>query len=186
MARKTARAPPGPPAVAPGREPAVRPGPAPARDRHIWLVAVPLVLLVVAAFFPALDGGVVNWDDQLNFLGNPHYYRLGWPGHRSGGLAPPYTSSSTSRSPGCSSRCNTPSAGWIPAATTWLACSCTPPMPWPSMPSAWHCWPADFLQHPWARAVGTGLATALFAVHPLRVEAMAWASCQPYLPCSPC
>ncbi len=32
--------------------------------------------------------------------------------------------------------------------------------------------------------LSAGLATALFAVHPLRVEAVAWVSCQPYLPCS--
>ena len=32
--------------------------------------------------------------------------------------------------------------------------------------------------------LAAALATALFAVHPLRVEAVAWASCQPYLPCA--
>jgi len=31
---------------------------------------------------------------------------------------------------------------------------------------------------------GAAWAAALYAVHPLRVEVVAWASCQPYLPCT--
>ena len=35
----------------------------------------------------------------------------------------------------------------------------------------------------WPRTC-SGMAAALFAVHPLRAEVVAWASCQPYLPCA--
>jgi protein O-mannosyl-transferase len=31
---------------------------------------------------------------------------------------------------------------------------------------------------------GSALAAAIFSLHPLRVEVVAWASCQPYLPCA--
>src|SRR5262249_1182673 len=36
----------------------------------------------------------------------------------------------------------------------------------------------------WVISVMPGLAAALLAVHPLRVEVVAWASCQSYLPCA--
>ena len=39
------------------------------------------LLAAVAAFLalsPALAGGFVNWDDEVSFLGNPHYRGLGW------------------------------------------------------------------------------------------------------------
>ena len=38
------------------------------------LVALP----AFAAFLPALQNGFVNWDDDKNFLENPHYRGLGW------------------------------------------------------------------------------------------------------------
>jgi Flp pilus assembly protein TadD len=36
----------------------------------------------------------------------------------------------------------------------------------------------------WIPPVATALAVSLYMVHPLRTEVVAWASCQPYLPCS--
>jgi Flp pilus assembly protein TadD len=41
-------------------------------------VPVLIVLLTVAAFVPTLQNGFVNWDDQPNLLENPNYRGLGW------------------------------------------------------------------------------------------------------------
>ncbi len=174
-------------AVEPGGEQAVASSPsaAPARDRRTWLVAVPLILLVVAAFFPALDNGFVNWDDDLNFIRNPDYRGLGWAQVKWA--------------------CTTFLAGvyqplaWLlfevqyvlfrldargyHLASLLLHAADAVVLYALTMELLVRCRPEVFLGRPWSRAVGAGLATALFAVHPLRVEAVAWASCQPYLPC---
>ena len=41
-----------------------------------WLVPPAIFLLTFAAFFPVLQNGFVNWDDYQNFLENPHYRGL--------------------------------------------------------------------------------------------------------------
>ncbi|HLF47763.1 MAG TPA: hypothetical protein VJA45_00195 [Methylomirabilota bacterium] len=43
--------------------------------------ALPILVAAAsaAAFLPALDGQFLNWDDSVNFLGNPGYRGLGWP-----------------------------------------------------------------------------------------------------------
>ena len=46
-------------------------------DWRTGLVAIPLALLVIAVFVPALDNGFVNWDDDENFLDNAAYRGLG-------------------------------------------------------------------------------------------------------------
>jgi protein O-mannosyl-transferase len=155
-------------------------------DLRTWLVAVPLVLLVMAAFVPALDNEFVNWDDDKNFLENPHYRGLGsaqwkwaWSTFWLGVYQP---------------------LGWLLFELQYVF--------WKLDPRGYHLTSVilhatnavvlyvlavtllvrsrpDLLhKSPWACSVGAGLATALFAVHPLRVEAVAWASCQPYLPCA--
>ena len=43
-----------------------------------WLVPVAIFFLTLAAFFPALQNGFVNWDDDIILLQNPHYRGLGW------------------------------------------------------------------------------------------------------------
>ena len=40
-------------------------------------MAVLLIALVLTAFIPVLDNGFLNWDDDKNFLDNPHYRGLG-------------------------------------------------------------------------------------------------------------
>ncbi len=158
----------------------------PAWGKPTWLVVIPLALIVIAAFIPALDNGFVEWDDSENFLDNPSYRGLGaaqvkwaWSTFWMGVYQP---------------------LAWLLFEAQYVL--------WKFDPRGYHltslllhtanavvlyvltvtllirCRIDPFRQGPWVCSLGAGLATALFMVHPLRVEAVAWASCQPYLPCA--
>ena len=43
-----------------------------------WVVGLVLVLATFAVFFPALSNQFVNWDDDLMLVDNPYYRGLGW------------------------------------------------------------------------------------------------------------
>jgi tetratricopeptide (TPR) repeat protein len=45
----------------------------------VWLVPVVVLAVTALAFLPALKGQFVNWDDDHNFLTNLNYRGLGWP-----------------------------------------------------------------------------------------------------------
>ena len=156
-------------------------------DRRTWLVAVPLALIVIAAFIPALDNGFVKWDDDKNFLDNPFYRGLGGAQIR---WAWTYVLAWRLSTAGLAAfrgavRLLETRPSWLPPdqphpARRQRCCPvCVDVDGAGSMPAR-----LLFLESPWGCSVGAGLASALFAVHPLRVEAVAWASCQPYLPCA--
>lgn len=57
----------------------MRPRLLPLTARHgRWLIPTAIAIATVLAFLPALGNGFVSWDDQKNFLDNPHYRGLGW------------------------------------------------------------------------------------------------------------
>jgi tetratricopeptide (TPR) repeat protein len=145
------------------------------RDARRALPVVGLLVLVAIAFAPVLGNGFVNWDDTENLLENPHFRGLG------------------------------PSQLRWAWTTFWIGVY---------QPLGWMLFELEsvlFGLRPWgyhltsvivhaavvvavyglarrvdgaSRPPATFLGVALFAVHPLRVEAVAWASCQPYLPCA--
>ena len=57
--------------------PKTEPGPPTNSRRRSALFALGIALAVVVVFLPALRNGFVSWDDQRNFLTNPHYRGLG-------------------------------------------------------------------------------------------------------------
>src|SRR3954463_11147394 len=44
---------------------------------HTWAIPCAIALVTFVAFLPTLSNDFVTWDDQVNFLENPHYRGLG-------------------------------------------------------------------------------------------------------------
>jgi len=149
---------------------------APAAPPFAWLsdglVALLVAELVVVVFFPALRAGFVAWDDDTYFLGNPYYRGLG-----GAQLAWMFTAMSGHYMP-----------------LTWLTHGLDYVL-WGMRPTGYHA--VNVLLHAFAAvaayvvalrvlaaAVGpepraahrfaAAVAALLFAVHPLRVESVAW------------
>src|SRR5438128_1886291 len=155
----------------PPREPVVH---TPAPGWVLWLVPVLIALVTVAAFLPALQSQFVSWDDAENFLDNPHYRGLGWSQ-----LHWMWT---------------THQGHYIPL--TWMTLGLDYLL-WGMNPVGYHL--TSLLLHAanavafffvvrrilkralpspsergHALAVSAGFAALVFAIHPLRVESVAW------------
>ena len=151
----------------------------------MW-AAVPLVVLVAYAFWPALGNRFVNWDDETNFVRNPHFRGLGiaqlrwaWTTFWLAVYQP---------------------LGWMLLEVQYTVFGLNP-WGYHLVSVGWHAVnsivlyflslallrrarPDVWQERPATCSVSAGVATALFAIHPLRAEVVAWASSQTYLPCA--
>src|SRR5881409_1147402 len=139
-----------------------------------WLAPLLVALFTLAAFLPALQNQFVNWDDKDNFLDNPHYRGLGWTHLRW--------------------MWTTHLGHYIPL--TWMTLGLDYLL-WGMNPVGYHL--TNLLLHAenavvfffvvrriltlallgasergHALAVAAGFAALVFAIHPLRVESVAW------------
>src|SRR5213596_3161182 len=142
--------------------------------RGFWLVPALIALVTFAAFLPVLQNQFVDWDDQRNFLDNPHYRGLGWTNLRW--------------------MWTTHLGHYIPL--TWMTLGLDY-LVWGMNPLGYHL--TSLLLHAThavvfffvvrriltralpslserghALAVSAGVAALVFAIHPLRVESVAW------------
>ncbi len=146
----------------------------PAWPRWDWIGAGVVFAVTIAAFLPALDNGFVLWDDERNFLDNPHYRGLG--GHQIAWMFTTFLSGL-----------------YIPV--TWLTLGLDYTL-WGMNPAGYHL--TSLVLHGLTAVVvyriagqllgrarpapegelrlAAGVAALLFAVHPLRVESVAWAT----------
>ena len=149
--------------------PAARPG----AGSDLW-VPVALAAVTVLAFLPVLRNGFVAWDDTRNLLENPHYRGFGWAQLRWMATESHY-------------------GHFVPLAWLTLAADY---VVWGMNPAGYHL--TSLLIHvattltlyavaraliaaakplaPSAVRGGAVAAALLFAVHPLRVESVAWAT----------
>jgi tetratricopeptide (TPR) repeat protein len=145
----------------------------------VWLIPALIALATFAAFEPALRNGFVDaWDDKLNLLDNPSYRGLAWPQLRwmfttfHVGHYMPLT--------------------WVTLGLDYVL--------WGMEPFGYHltslvlhaanavllyfvarrllqlALPGPAQHGQTALALGAGAAALLFALHPLRVESVAWAT----------
>ena len=139
-----------------------------------WLPGALVAALTVLTFLPSLQGEFVNWDDDENFLFNPHYRGLGWTQIRWMFTA-------------------THSGLYIPV--TWLTLGLDHVL-WGLDPRGYHL--TSLVLHalnatlfyrlarrllatglaapPGAVSWGAVVAALFFSLHPLRVESVAWAT----------
>jgi len=138
----------------------------------LFLAAV-VFLIALVPFLPGLDGQFLNWDDDLNFLTNPHFRGLGWSN-----LRWMFTTTLTGH--------------WIPLS--WLTLGVNYSL---GGMSPWGYHLGNMLIHAGnavvlylvarrllatagaaagdsALSAGAVVAALLFAVHPLRVESVVW------------
>ncbi len=142
------------------------------------LAGVIVVLITILAFFPALQNGFVTWDDGKNIYENPHYRGLGWAELRwmfttfRMGHYQPLT--------------------WVTLGLDYLL--------WGMNPFGYHLTSLIFhalnallfyflvlrllslactisgTSDGWGLRLAAGFAALFFAIHPLRVESVAWAT----------
>jgi tetratricopeptide (TPR) repeat protein len=155
--------------------PTSTPAARPARFARVdWTTGALIALLTAAVFLPALGNGFVNWDDEENFLANPHYRGLGWTQIRWMFSIPP-------------------TGPYVPI--TWLTLGLDYVL-WGMNPAAYHATSVivhtlnTILVYALARRLlaaaapareaairwGAAVAALLFGIHPLRVESVAWIS----------
>src|SRR2546426_7539260 len=152
-------------------------GPESARRWVRWLPPLLVVLVTLATFLPALQNQFVAWDDDQNFLANPHYRGLGWR-H----LCWMWTTFHMGH--------------YLPL--TWMTLGMDYLL-WGMNPVGYHL--TSLLLHAanavvfffivrrlltralpspsergYALTVSAGVASLVFAIHPLRVESVAWAT----------
>ena len=148
-----------------------------------WLFGAALVVITCLAFGSIVHNDFVNWDDDKNFLQNRALQVSGWDGVKWAwttfqvGVYQPLAWLAFL----VEHRLWKLNAWGYHFASLVLYCA--------ALLSCYRLFrillrQADTISSkgPWL-SVYAFVALALFAVHPLRVEAVAWASCQPYLLC---
>ena len=146
------------------------------RRRGAFIIAA----VVAIAFLSAIGGGFVQWDDETNFTGNPHFRGLGWSQ-----IAWAFTTFHLG--------VYQPLA-WLALELQFVVGGLSPTV---YHLGSWllHALNAALVYRLIAALVArgseapdeqrtawvAGAAALLWGLHPLRVEAVAWASCQPYL-----